>query len=247
MKLPRRTQLDTAAWWPAATCLAWMWGVAGFCPGPAWWRSGWARGKVFGSQLAGMLVFQVGFTVTRLAGIVTTASWVAAAVTVSIFCWSPMVVHTGPGCNATTHHAWLAPRQSGAGSGATQSARGQRNSGGTDPAQLMSADWRPPRRWVLIGARDADHADPLMPAYGEPLSTLRLPRMALELILVVILFASLVCSAAAVRCYNHASSSAPCRSNSAKGNVRGPTGVAYEDRVAVQLGFGCLLMVAYSG
>lgn len=81
---------------------------------------------------------------------------------------------------------------------------------------------------------------------GDTLPALLTGRMALELILVVILFASLVCSATAVRYYNHAGFICSMPVNSAERQRWGPTGVAYVRRAGLLYSWGLrhLLMVA---
>lgn len=80
----------------------------------------------------------------------------------------------------------------------------------------------------------------------DTLPALLTGRMALELILVVILFASLVCSATAVRYYNHAGFICSMPVNSAERLRWGPTGVAYVRRAGLLYSWGLrhLLMVA---
>lgn len=81
---------------------------------------------------------------------------------------------------------------------------------------------------------------------NESLMTLLSGRTALELILIVILFASLVCSATAVRYYNHAGFICSMPVNSVERQRWGPTGVAYVRRAGLLYSWGLrhLLMVA---
>ena len=86
----------------------------------------------------------------------------------------------------------------------------------------------------------------LASAYGEPASPQLTVRLALELVLLGILFASLVCSAMAVRYYNHAGfvCSMPVESETRARWSR--TGATYLRRAGILYGLGLrhLLMVA---